>query len=135
MPRPPQDVTDAELAILNVLWERGRATVRELAEELYDKSSASQHATVQKLLERLQAKGCVNRDRDSWPHTFAPTIEREELIGRQLQQTADKLCDGSLQPLLTHLVKAGRLSPGDRQSLRRLLDDLNQESKRQGKKT
>jgi predicted transcriptional regulator len=134
MPRPPQDVTDAELAILNVLWERGRATVRELAEELYDKSSASQHATVQKLLERLQAKGCVSRDRDSWPHTFAPAIEREDLIGRQLQQTADKLCDGSLQPLLTHLVKAGRLSAGDRQSLRSLLDDLNQESKRQGKK-
>jgi BlaI family transcriptional regulator, penicillinase repressor len=134
MPRPPQDVTDAELAILNVLWERGRATVRELAEELYDKSSASQHATVQKLLERLQAKGCVSRDRDSWPHTFAPAIEREELIGRQLQQTADKLCDGSLQPLLTHLVKAGRLSAGDRQSLRSLLDELNQESKRQGKK-
>jgi predicted transcriptional regulator len=134
MPRPPQDVTDAELAILTVLWERGRATVRELAEELYDKSSASQHATVQKLLERLQAKGCVSRDRDSWPHTFAPAIEREDLIGRQLQQTADKLCDGSLQPLLTHLVKAGRLSAGDRQSLRSLLDDLNQESKRQGKK-
>lgn len=134
MPRPPQDVTDAELAILNVLWDRGRATVRELAEELYDKSSASQHATVQKLLERLEAKGCVSRDRDSWPHTFQPAIEREDLIGRQLQQTADKLCDGSLQPLLTHLVKAGRLSAEDRRSLRGLLDELNQESKRQGKK-
>ena len=134
MPRPPQDVTDAELAILNVLWDRGKATVRELAEELYDKSSASQHATVQKLLERLQAKGCVGCDRDSWPHTFEPSIEREELIGRQLQQTADKLCDGSLQPLLTHLVKAGRLSASDRKSLRGLLDQLQQEGKRQGKK-
>ena len=134
MPRPPQDVTDTELAILHVLWERGKATVRELAEELYDKSSASQHATVQKLLERLEAKGCVSRDRDSWPHTFEPTIEREDLIGRQLQQTADKLCDGSLQPLLTHLVKAGRLTPRDRASLRDLLDNLNQENKRQGKK-
>ncbi|HZL90829.1 MAG TPA: BlaI/MecI/CopY family transcriptional regulator [Pirellulaceae bacterium] len=134
MPRPPQDVTDAELAILNVLWDRGKATVRELAEELYDKSSASQHATVQKLLERLEGKGCVSRDRDSWPHTFEPAIAREDLIGRQLQQTADKLCDGSLQPLLTHLVKAGRLSAEDRQSLRGLLDQLNQESRRQGKK-
>ena len=134
MPRPPQDVTDAELAILNVLWDRGKATVRELAEELYDKSSASQHATVQKLLERLQAKGCVGCDRDSWPHTFEPAIKREELIGRQLQQTADKLCDGSLQPLLTHLIKAGRLSASDRKSLRGLLDQLQQEGKRQGKK-
>lgn len=134
MPRPPQDVTDAELSILGVLWERGRATVRELAEELYGKkSSASQHATVQKLLERLEAKDCVSRDRDSWPHTFAPAIEREDLIGRQLQQTADKLTGGSLQPLLTHLVKTGRLSAADRKSLRGLLDELTQEGKR-GKK-
>jgi predicted transcriptional regulator len=134
MARPPQDVTDAELSILNVLWDRGRASVRELAEELYGKSSPSQHATVQKLLERLEAKSCVRRDRDTWPHTFEPAIEREELIGRQLQQTADKLCDGSLQPLLTHLVKAGRLSAGDRKSLRDLLENLNQDNKRQHKK-
>src|SRR5262245_19724778 len=130
MPRPPQDVTDAELSILNVLWERGRATVRELAERLYNKSSASQHATVQKLLERLEAKECVRRNRDRWPHVFEPAIDREELIGRQLQQTADKLCDGSLQPLLTHLVKARKLTPEDRQSLRDLLDELNKSTRR-----
>ena len=72
MPRPSQDVTDAELGILQVLWDRGSATVRELTEQLYTTYSASQHATVQKLLERLEAKECVQRNRDSWPHTFAP---------------------------------------------------------------
>jgi predicted transcriptional regulator len=58
-------------------------------------------------------------------------VERGELIGRQLQQTADKLCDGSLQPLLTHLVRSAKLSVHDRQSLRSLLEDLTQE---EGKK-
>ncbi len=134
MPRIPQDVTDAELAILEVLWDRGPASVRQLAEQLYQKSSASQHATVQKLLERLEAKGCVRRDRETWPHTFAAAIERSDLIGRQLQQTADKLAGGSLQPLLTHLVRTGRLSAEDRQSLRSLLDDLQQEGKKPVKK-
>lgn len=134
MPRPPQNVTDAELSILQVLWQRGHATVRELAEQLYEQSSSSQHATVQKLLERLEAKDCVRRNRGTWPHTFEPSVEREVLIGRQLQQTADKLCDGSLQPLLTHLVKAGRLTAEDRQSLRTLLDELNKETRRQTKK-
>src|SRR5262245_46101794 len=108
MARASQDVTDAELSILQVLWERESASVRELAETLYGESNASNHATVQKLLERLEGKGCVRRDRATWPHTFMPSIGREELIGRHLQQTADKLCDGSLQPLLTHLVKAGK---------------------------
>ncbi|HVX58977.1 MAG TPA: BlaI/MecI/CopY family transcriptional regulator [Pirellulales bacterium] len=134
MPRSPQDVTDAELAILQVLWDRGSATVREIAEQLYGGCSASQHATTQKLLERLQAKGCVRRDRKSWPYQFEPAIDRDALIGRRLQQTADRLCDGSIQPLLTHLVKAGRLSANERQSLRNLLDELEQQGPKQSKK-
>jgi predicted transcriptional regulator len=134
MARPAQDVTDAELSILHVLWERGRASVRELSDELYGKTAASQQATVQKLLERLEAKGCVRRDRGTWPHTFEPAVDRQALIGRQLQQTADKLCDGSLQPLLTHLVKSVRLSPQERQSLRELIEELSTQSKRPDKK-
>ena len=139
MARPPQTVTDSELAILQVLWDRGSATVRDLSGQLYGRSAASQQAasqqaTVQKLLERLEGKGCVRRDRGTWPHTFHPTIDRQDLIGRQLQQTADKLCDGSLQPLLSHLVKAVKLTPQDRQSLRELLEELNDQNQRKGKK-
>jgi predicted transcriptional regulator len=135
MSRPPQDVTDAELAILNLLWDRGRATVRELTEQLYTEYTSSNHATVQKLLERLKAKGCVRRDRSSWPHQFEAAIDRGDLIDRRLRQTADKLCDGSIQPLLTHLVKGGRLSQDDRRSLRTLLDELDKDGKKPGKKT
>ena len=134
MPRPPQDVTDAELAILQVLWDRGQATVRELTERLYAEYSSSQHATVQKLLERLEGKECVRRDRGVWPHMFEAAIERGDLIDRKLQQTADKLCDGSIQPLLTHLVKGARLSPQERKSLRTLLDELEKEGRKPGKK-
>ena len=134
MPRPPQDVTDAELAILQVLWDRGQATVRYLTERLYSEYSSSQHATVQKLLERLEGKDCVRRDRGVWPHMFEAAIERGELIDRKLQQTADKLCDGSIQPLLTHLVKGARLSAQQRRSLRTLLDELDKEGKKPSKK-
>jgi predicted transcriptional regulator len=134
MPRPPQDVTDAELAILQVLWDRGSATVRALTEALYAASSSSQHATVQKLLERLEGKDCVRRDRSVWPHVFEATVDREALIGRKLQQTADRLCDGSVQPLLMHLVKASRLSAEERASLRGLLDRLEKDSRKLNKK-
>jgi BlaI family penicillinase repressor len=130
MPRPAQDVTDAELAILQVLWDRGQASVRELTEQLYSPYSSSQHATVQKLLERLEAKDCVRRNRDTWPHMFEAAIARGDLIDRKLQQTADKLCDGSIQPLLTHLVKGARLSAQQRQSLRTLLDELDKEGRK-----
>lgn len=134
MARAAQDVTEAELAILEVLWQRGSVTVRAIAEELYGGCNTSQHATVQKLLERLEGKKCVRRDRDNWPHTFEPAIARDELIGRKLQQTADRLCEGSVQPLLMHLVKAGRLTPEERRSLRDLLDQLEQKGGKSVKK-
>jgi predicted transcriptional regulator len=116
------DVTDAELAVLQVLWERGSATIRQLTDALYPGGAAAQYATVQKLLERLEAKGCAGRDRRPWPHVFVATVERDDLIGRRLRAVAEKLCGGSLTPLLTHLITVERLSPQERQELRALLE-------------
>lgn len=125
MARPAQDVTDAELAVLEVLWTDEQVTVRQITDQLYPNSKGSQHATVQKLLDRLKAKGFVARDRNVWPHVFSAAIEREELIGRRLRKTAEKLCGGSLNPLLTHLIRDTGLSKGERDELRTLLDDLD----------
>ncbi len=129
MARTPQDVTDAELSVLQSLWEMRTATVRELTERLYPNGTSSETATVQKLLERLEAKKCVTRNRKTWPHQFTAAIERDTLIARQLQTTADKLCQGELHPLLTSLVKASGLSSSDRKSLRGLLDTLERDKK------
>ncbi|MEK6257399.1 MAG: BlaI/MecI/CopY family transcriptional regulator [Planctomycetota bacterium] len=129
MARTPQDITDAELSVLQVIWERQIATVRELTERLYPEGTSAQHATVQKLLERLEAKNYVKRNRQTWPHQFSAAIEREFLIVRQLQSTADKLCQGELHPLLTSLVKTHGMTAKERKSLRGLLDELDREKK------
>jgi predicted transcriptional regulator len=129
MARTPQDVTDAELAVLQALWDGGPATIRQLTDVLYPDGTAAQYATVQKLLERLEAKGCVVRDRRPAAHAFAAAIGREDLIGRRLRDVAEKLCGGSLTPLLTHLVRTRRLSARERQELRALIDELDQKQK------
>jgi len=128
MPRKPQDIPDAELAVLQQLWERGACTVRQLTEVLYPAGPGSQNATVQKLLDRLEAKQYVSRNRDSWPYLFQALVQRSDVIRKSLQATADKLCSGALAPLLTHLVRADSLSATDRASLRDLLEDLDQET-------
>jgi predicted transcriptional regulator len=133
MARTPQDVTDAELAVLQVLWEQGPCTIRQLTDRLYPEGRAAQYATVQKLLERLQDKGCVQRDRGPAVHRFAAALAREELIGRRLQSVAEKLCGGSLTPLLTHLVQSQKLSPAERQELRDLIDELDRPPKGKGR--
>lgn len=132
MARPSQDVTDTELALLQILWDSGAATIRQLTDVLYPGGGTAQYATVQKLLDRLEAKGCVRRDRTLPAHTFTAAIAREDIIGRRLQDMAEKLCGGSLTPLLTHLVRTRKLSSRERQELRGLIDELD--SKGKGKK-
>jgi predicted transcriptional regulator len=125
MARTPQDVTTAELAVLQVLWDQGSATIRQLTERLNDGScSTAQYGTTQKLLDRLEAKGCVRRDRSGPVHLFTAALVREELIGRRLRDVAEKLCGGSLTPLLTHLVRTRRLSDRERRELRDLIAEL-----------
>jgi len=134
MPRKAKDVTDAELAILHVLWEEGRATVRSLSERLYPAEPEKQVPTVQKLIGRLEAKGCVTRDRDAWPHLYSAAIAREDLVGRRLEKTADELCGGSFTPLLSYLVRGRPLSEDARKMLRGLLDDLEGDGEKKGRK-
>lgn len=130
MARTPQDVTEAELAVLQVLWEHGPCTIRQITEQIYPEGRAAQYATVQKLLERLEDKQCVQRDRKPAVHIFAAAIDRGELIGRRLQTMAEKLCGGSLTPLLTHLVQSQKLSAAERKELRELIDELDQQPRK-----
>ena len=58
MRRDLPELPDAELAVLQQLWERGPATIRQLTDALYPEGTDAYYATVQKLLERLEAKGC-----------------------------------------------------------------------------
>jgi predicted transcriptional regulator len=132
MARTPEDIPPRELAVLQVLWEQGPATIRQITDKLYPEGSQSQYATVQKLLERLEAKKCVKRDRRPAVHVFTAALGRDELIDRRLQSVAEKLCGGSWTPLLTHLVQSQRLSAEDRQELRNLIDELDQPKPKKG---
>ena len=125
MKRSQADVTDAELSLLQSLWDLGPSTIRQLVERVYAQEGASVYATVQKLLDRLEAKGCVRRDRSGVVHVFEAAIDRDELIGRRLRAVADALCGGSLTPLLTHLVQGEGLSIEERKELRALIDRLD----------
>lgn len=130
MGRPAQDITESELAVLRALWERAPATIRQLTDVLYPDGGPAQYATVQKLLERMEAKGYVRRDRSIYVHMFSPALNREELIGRRLQSLAETLCDGSLTPLLTHLARARPLTDQERQALRDIIDESDNPRKK-----
>lgn len=117
-----KSVSDGELGVLEVLWRRGKATVREITADVYEDQSFSKYQSVQKLLERLEKKGCVCRDRSTPAHTFEPSVERDEILGHRLEQVADSLCGGSLTPLLMHLAGRTKLKPSEREALQKLIN-------------
>jgi predicted transcriptional regulator len=118
----PQPASEAELAILQMLWDEGPMTSRAIRDALYSAATASRHGTVQKLLQRLEEKRLIERDRSEFVHVFRAAVTRSAYAGRQLESLAEKLTDGSLVPFLTHLVEARRLSARERKAIRDLLD-------------
>ena len=123
MDEQPPDVSEKELEVLQALWDLGPSPIRPLAERVYRSAEASEYAAVQKFLERLEKKGYVTRDRSVTPHLFSARVSRDDYIGRRLRDMADRLCGGSLTPLLTHLLQTERLSDRERRELRRLLNE------------
>ena len=123
-----QSVTQAELGVLEALWETGAvgetaATVRQLADRIYPGGTATEYATVQKLLQRLKDKGWVRRVRGRSPIEFVARMGRDALVARHVEDVVDRLCAGSITPLLTHLARR-ELTAGDRAQLEAFLDDL-----------
>ena len=120
------DVTETELAVLEQLWAAEEpSTIRASSDRLYPGGGAAHYATVQKLLERLEAKKFVRRDDSAMAHRFTAAVKRDELIGRRLRAMADKLCGGSMTPLITSLVESRALTKRELGELRELIDKLD----------
>jgi predicted transcriptional regulator len=122
VPREAQDVTEGELAVLQQLWQKPGLSIRQLTERLYPKRTAVHYGTVQKQLERLEAKGFVSRDRSLFVHLFTAAIDRDALVGRRVDEMVDKLCEGSLTPIISHLLQNPKLSDLERRQLRAIVD-------------
>jgi predicted transcriptional regulator len=115
-------LANAELAVMELLWDEGRLSAREVRERLYPGAEKAQHGTVQRLLQRLEDKSYVVRDGTTPVNLFAAAISRDDYASDELESLAQRLSGGSLAPLMTHLLEQKRLSPAEVDRLRRILD-------------
>jgi predicted transcriptional regulator len=118
-------LANAELSVMELLWGHGSLTARQIQDELYGESDRSQHGTVQRLLQRLEEKEMVKREKTGAANAFSACISREEYAGGQLETLAERLTGGSIAPLLSHLIDQKRLSRTELRRLRELLDGKN----------
>lgn len=120
MSTPP--LANAELALMELLWVHGSLTARQIQDKLYGESDRSQHGTVQRLLQRLEDKQLVRREKAGPANAFSACISREDYAGSQLESLVDRLTGGSIAPLLSHLIDQKRLSRAELRRLREILD-------------
>ena len=122
-------LANAELAIMDLLWQSDGLTARLIREQLYPDATKGQHGTVQRLLQRLETKGYVLRDRSLPVYIFSAATSRQAYACTQLESLASKLTGGSIAPLITHLVEGNKISSKEIDQLRTILDDSRNEGK------
>ena len=106
---------------MQLLWERGVLSATQIRTELYPENTPSNQGTVQKLLQRLEAKHFISRDRTHHVHFFEARTSREAYAGEQLQSLANELTGGSVVPFITHLVKQRKLTAKEQRAIQELL--------------
>lgn len=118
-PRP----TDAELAILRVLWQRGPSTVRDVHQAL-SASQASGYTTVLKLMQIMTEKGLVVRDETQRAHVYATKLSERRTQRQLLRDLVDRAFGGSSAKLVLHALSERPASSEELRDIRALLDQL-----------
>jgi BlaI family penicillinase repressor len=122
MPQKPLP-TDAELAILNVLWRRGPSTVR----DVFDGTG---YTTVLKLLQIMMQKGLVKRDESQRSHVYRAAANEEQTQKRLVGELLDKAFGGSAPALVMRALAVGPASRDDLAAIRALLDEADRKGEK-----
>ena len=128
--RPTDGPTEAELEILHILWQRERATVREVCEILNNLRDTG-YTTALKLLQIMSEKGLVKRDESSRSHVYEAAVKQDEVQSKYVGTMLDRLFGGSYEKLLVHANQAKEIRAGELGRIRKLLDEVE---KKRGKK-
>lgn len=122
-----EDVTDAELSVLEVLWEQPEGVpVREIVVAIYGRHEHSLHGGVKSFLDRLMEKGYVTVDKSGFAHRFCAKVSRKEFVGRHLKRLAESHFGGSLTPLLLSLLDQTKLSRKDRAAIENMIEKMGE---------
>jgi BlaI family penicillinase repressor len=124
MPRP----TDAELAILHVLWDRGPSTVRQVFEALADARETG-YTTTLKLMQIMSEKGLVRRDESARTHVYDAAVSRDKTQQHLVRDLLDRAFGGSAATLVMQALSSHPTSAEERREIERLIAEYKGQSK------
>ena len=123
---PPRRPTDAELAILRVLWDRGPSTVRQVHEALAEGRDTG-YTTTLKLMQIMAEKSLVTRDETSRTHVYAARASQERTQGQLLDDLLERAFGGSAAALVQRALSTHRASEDELKEIGRLIEAYRKE--------
>ena len=111
-----------QLQIMQVLWDRGRASAREITDALNETEPIA-HSTVQTLLRKLEAKGAVSHEVEDRTFLFFPLVKEENVKRKATRELLERVFGGSASDLVAYLLKNEKLDRDELNAIRRLIND------------
>jgi predicted transcriptional regulator len=123
-PRP----TDAELEILNVLWQRGPSTVREVYEEMNERRPTG-YTTILKLMQIMADKGFVKRDETQRAHVYEAKLAQDQTQRQLIGDLVDRAFNGSAAKLILQALSTKKATSEELSEIREILNKFEEEKK------
>lgn len=116
-------LSEREWTVLNALWETGGTELGTVVNILLPQTGWSRN-TVHTYLTRMEAKGLVRIDKETFPHIYCATLDRESCQQQERQSFLGRVYNGSAGDLIAAFLKEEPISSEERERLRKLLDDM-----------
>lgn len=120
--------TESELEILNILWERGASTVREVHEEL-EKHKEAGYTTTLKIMQIMHEKGLLKRDESSKSHVYTANISQETTQGQLVKRMIDNVFNGSAARLVMQALGNHKPSKKELSEIKKYLEEIEKKNK------
>jgi predicted transcriptional regulator len=114
-------LTPQELAIMKVVWQLEKATVRDVADALNEQRRVA-YTTVMTMMRILEEKGYLKKTVAERAHVYRPVKPRHQVMGAMVKDFVDRVFDGASDALLVHLARDNRLTEKQRQIVKRLIE-------------
>jgi predicted transcriptional regulator len=126
---PPLELSELQLAVMRVLWQQKKAAVVEVQEALKSERDLAL-TTVATVLTRLEKAGLVAHRASGRHYLYRPLVSEEEVRRSMVSVLAERLFEGDVAALVSHLVNAREIKPGDLARVRQLIEAKEREGKR-----
>ena len=127
MAEPPITLSETQLGLMHALWRRGEADTQQVCDDLAADGRELAYTTVATLLKRLEKRGLVRHRKDGRKQVFQARVSESEVRTSMVSSLVGSLFKGDSRALVSHLVRAQDIGPGDLEALQKLLEQGDDE--------